>query len=153
MGAIRGIGFGLGTAYLFGARFGVAFGILSTVGQAIAYRLGIRPTIDYKPATRPRITWTLVLAAANRTVGYAAAGYICSLIAGDREHAFTVGLQAGLAIGLVTVMVGPCTPFIEWIADHVPERRMGVFGILLILIGFSLQSSQYWAALLDVTVR
>ena len=30
---------------------------------------------------------------------------------------------------------------------------MGVFGVGLILIGFSLQSVQYWVALLDVTVR
>ena len=31
-----------------------------------------------------------------------------------------------------------------------PERRMGVVGVGLILIGFTLQSVQYWAALLDV---
>ena len=30
---------------------------------------------------------------------------------------------------------------------------MGVFGVGLILIGFSLQSVQYWVALLDVTIR
>jgi hypothetical protein len=30
---------------------------------------------------------------------------------------------------------------------------MGVFGIGLILIGFTLQSIQYWVALLDVSIR
>jgi hypothetical protein len=30
---------------------------------------------------------------------------------------------------------------------------MGVFGVGLILIGFSLQSVQYWVALLDVRVQ
>jgi hypothetical protein len=30
---------------------------------------------------------------------------------------------------------------------------MGVFGIGLILIGFTLQSFQYWVALLDVSVH
>ena len=64
-----------------------------------------------------------------------------------------MGLKAGLAIGVVTAIVGPCTPFIEWMADHVPERRMGVFGVGLILAGFTLQSVQYWVTLLDVTVR
>jgi hypothetical protein len=30
---------------------------------------------------------------------------------------------------------------------------MGVFGVGLIIVGFSLQSVQYWLALLDVSVR
>jgi hypothetical protein len=30
---------------------------------------------------------------------------------------------------------------------------MGVFGVGLILIGFALQSIQYWLALLDVNIR
>jgi hypothetical protein len=153
MSAVRGCGFGLGAAYLFGAAFGLTFGVLSTVGQMIAYRIGIRPTVDYKPATRPRLSRFIVLAAANRTVGYAVTGYVSSLVAQQRDHAIAVGLRAGLAIGLVTAIIGPCTPFIEWTADHVPEKRMGVFGIGLILIGFTLQSVQYWAVLLNVNVR
>jgi hypothetical protein len=152
MSAIRGCGFALGASYSFGAPFGITFGVLSTAGQAIAYRIGIRPTVDYKPATRPRLTWFQMLAAANRTVGYVIAGYISSLVA-QREHAIAIGLKAGLAIGLVTAISGPFTPFIEWKADHIPEKRMGVFGVGLILIGFTLQSIQYWAALLDVSVQ
>ena len=54
---------------------------------------------------------------------------------------------------MVTAIAGACTPFVEWTADHVPEKRMGVFGVGLILIGFTLQSVQYWVALLDVTIR
>jgi hypothetical protein len=56
MSAIRGGGFALGTAYLYGGVFGATFGLLSTVGQAIAYRAGVRPDRDYQPATRPRVT-------------------------------------------------------------------------------------------------
>src|SRR5271170_3183430 len=106
MSAIRGCGFALGTSYLFGAPFGVTFGVLSTVGQAIAYRIGIRPDAEYKPSTRPRVTRFQLLSAANRTVGYAAAGYVSSLIAHNREHAIAVGLRAGVAIGLVTAFSG-----------------------------------------------
>jgi hypothetical protein len=93
------------------------------------------------------------LAAVNRTVGYVVAGYISALTAGQRANALSVGVKAGLGIGLVTAVVGSCTPFVEWIADHVPEKRMGVFGVGLILIGFTLQSVQYWLVLLDVSIR
>jgi hypothetical protein len=153
MSAIRGSGFGLGTAYLYGATFGLAFGALSTVGQVLAYRIGIRPTLDYQPAPRPRVTKYQALGALNRTVGYAVTGYVSSLVAQQREHAIAVGLKAGLAIGVVTAIVVPWIPSVEWGADHVPEKRMGVFGIGLIIIGFALQSVQYWLVLLDVNIR
>jgi len=153
MSAIRGGGFALGAAYLYGGTFGALFGALSTLGQVVAYQLGIRPTLDYRPAKRPRLTKYQLLAAMNRTVGYAVSGYVSSLVAQQREHAFAVGLKAGLVIGVVTAIAGTCTPFVEWIADHVPEKRMGVFGIGLIIAGFALQSVQYWVALLDVSIR
>src|SRR6202142_1686153 len=49
MSAIRAGGFTLGAAYLYGWTFGITFGALSTVGQVLGYRAGIRPTIDYQP--------------------------------------------------------------------------------------------------------
>jgi hypothetical protein len=153
MCAIRGCGFALGAAYSFGAAFGITFGVMSTIGQAVAYRIGIRPTLDYRPATRPRLTKHQFLAALNRTAGYAVTGYLSSLVARQPEHAIAVGLKTGFTLGVVTVIVGSCTPFVEWTADHVPARRMGAFGVVLILIGFLLQSVQYWMALLDVSVR
>src|ERR1700730_11497327 len=67
MSGIRGCGFALGASYSFGALFGITFGVLSTVGQAIAYQIGIRPTTDYKPANRPRVTRFQLLSAVNRT--------------------------------------------------------------------------------------
>jgi aryl-alcohol dehydrogenase-like predicted oxidoreductase len=90
------------------------------------------------------------LAAVNRAVGYGAAGYISALVAGQRATALGVGVKIGLALGLVTAIAIACTSFIEWIVDTVPEKRMGVVGVGLILIGFTLQSVQYWMALLDV---
>ncbi len=153
MSGIRGAGFAIGTAHLHGITFGIVFGILSTVGQVIAYQFGIRPTLDYYPAARPRLTTRQVLAGLNRTVGYTAAGYVSSVVAHQRASAWAVGVTTGLMIGVVTVIFGMCTPFIEWMADHIPEKRMGVFGIALIIAGFSLQSVQYWVILFDVAVR
>jgi hypothetical protein len=153
MSGIRGLGFALGAARLYGIAFGATFGFFSTAGQVVAYQFGIRPTIDYKPSTRPRITRLNLLTAANRTVGYGVAGYVSSLVAHERSHAIAIGLRSGLTLGVVTAVAMTCTPFIEWTADHVPARRMGVFGVVLILIGFALQSVQYWLALLDVSVQ
>jgi hypothetical protein len=89
----------------------------------------------------------------NRTVGYAVIGYVSSLVAEQPEHAIAVELKTRLAIGVVPAIIGSCTPFVEGTADHVPERRMGVFGVSLILTGFRLQSVQYWLVLFDVSVR
>lgn len=152
MSAIRGVGFALGAAYLYGWTFGITFGVLSTVGQVVAYRAGIRPTIDYQPTAGPRLTKFQFLAAVNRTVGYTITGYL-SALAAQHPNALIVGVRTGLVIGVVTVIGSACTSLVEWIADHLPEKRMGVFGVGLILVGFTLQSVQYWVALLDVSVR
>lgn len=153
MSAIRGCGFALGAAFLFGVRFGVAFGVLSTVGQVIGYRFGIRPTLDLAPGTRPRLTWRQLLAVVNRTAGYALAGYLSALAGRQRAKALTLGLEAGLLVGVVTAIVNACMPFIEWTADHMPARRMGVIGVVFLLIGFALESIPYWVTLLDVNIR
>jgi len=153
MSAIRGCGFAVGASYSFGWHFGITFGLLSAVGQAIAYRFGVRPTMDYKPAARPRMTRFQMVAAVNRTVGYAVSGFLASVVAGQRDHAIAVGLKTGIVIGVVTAISGWFTPLVEWTADHAPAKRMGVFGVALILIGFTCQSVQYWVALLDVPVR
>jgi hypothetical protein len=153
MSAIRGAGFAVGAAHLYGVTFGATFGVLSTLGQVLAYRVGIRPTLDYHPATRPRLTKHQFLAAVNRTAGYAVAGYISALTAHQLANALSVGVKTGLVIGVVTAVANACTPFIEWMADHLPEKRMGVLGVGLILTGFALQSVQYWLALLDWSLR
>jgi putative Mn2+ efflux pump MntP len=62
-------------------------------------------------------------------------------------------VKTGLVIGVATAILNICGPVVEWGADRVPEKRMGVFGVGLILIGFAMQSVQYWLALLDVGIR
>ena len=153
MSTIRGVGFGIAISYSFGPVFGATFGALISVGQVVAYRFGIRPTMEYAPAARPRLTKMQMIAAANRTVGNAAAGFISAFVAHRRDLALSFGLKIGLVVGLVTTISSACTPFIEWMADRLPQRSMGVFGVGLILIGFTLQSVQYWVVLLDVVVK
>ena len=66
----------------------------------------------------------------------------------DRAWAFAI--RVGLVTGIVTGAGMTVNPYIEYYADNLPERRLGAFGIGLILFGFALQSLQYWLALFDV---
>lgn len=151
MSAIRGCGFALGGTFLFGEIFGITFGALSTVGQVMGYRAGIRPSLDYAPATRPGISKRQFLAVLNRTVGYAIAGYLSALVGHQGARALGFGLETGLLVGVITGIVNFCMPSVEWAAIHMPAKRMGVVGIGLILLGFTLQSVQYWVTLFDVS--
>jgi len=59
-------------------------------------------------------------------------------------------MRVGFVTGMVTTVGVTLNPSIEYYADNLPERRLGAFGIGLILRGFALQSLQYWLTLLDV---
>ena len=148
--AIRGVGFGAGLYRILGLRFAIAFAILITVGQVFAYSHGMRPAIDYAASRRPRLTRRQFRGTVVRTVGYMVAALICSAFIHHVDHAWSFAIRVGLVTGIVTGVGATVNPYIEYYADNLPERRLGVFGIGLILCGFSLQSLQYWLALFDV---
>jgi hypothetical protein len=148
--AIRGIGFGAGLYRILGLRFAIAFAVLITIGQTFAYSRGMRPGMDYVAARRPRITVRQFWGTVVRTVGYVATALICSAFVHHVDHAWAFAIRVGLVTGIVTGLGVTVNPYIEYYADNLPERRLGAFGIGLILCGFALQSLQYWLALLDV---
>ncbi len=148
--AIRGAAFGAGLSRIVGFGFAAAFAILITVGQVFAYSRGIRPATDYSASRRPRLTRRQFWGTVIRTVGYIATALICSAFIKHVEHAWLFAIRVGLVTGIVTAVGVTVNPFIEYYADKLPERRLGVFGIGLILCGFTLQSLQYWLALFDV---
>ena len=147
---IRGIAFGAGLYRIGGFGFAFAFAFIVIIGQVFAYSRGMRPAIDYTTSRRPRFTkrqfWGTVL----RTLGYIATALICRSLIHRVDHAWSFALRVGLVTGIVTAVGITVNPYIEYYADNLPERRLGVFGIGLILCGFTLQSIQYWLALLDV---
>jgi hypothetical protein len=150
--AIRGLAFGAGLYRTLGLRFALAFATLLTIGQVIAYCRGGRPSADYGPNLRPRLTRRHVRGTVVRTIGYIATALVCSAAVQHVEHAWSFAIRVGLVTGVVTGIGGAVVPLIEYYADHLPERRLGGAGIGLILCGFALQSFQYWVSLLDVTV-
>jgi hypothetical protein len=148
--AIRGFAFGAGLYRILGFRFAITFAILITVGQVFAYSHGMRPAIDYAASRRPRLTRRQFRGTVVRTVGYMVAALICSAFIHHVDHAWSFAIRVGLVTGIVTGVGLTVNPYIEYYADNLPERRLGVFGIGLILCGFALQSLQYWLALFDV---
>jgi hypothetical protein len=148
--AIRAFGFGAGLYRILGFGFAIAFAILITVGQVVAYSRGMRPATDYSASRRPRLSRRQFVGTLIRTVGYIATALICSAFIHHVDHPWAFAIRVGLVTGIVTGVGGTLTPYVEYYSDNLPERRMGVFGIGLILCGFALQSLQYWLALFDV---
>lgn len=151
--AIRAAGFGLGLWRMASAQFAIAFAVLITAGQVFAYSRGMRPGLDYSSRRRPRFTRRQWWGTVWRTAGYIASAMVCSALVRRVDDAWLFALRLGLVTGLVTGVGIAVNPFIEYYADNLAERRLGVFGIGLVLCGFLLQSVQYWTVILDVPVR
>jgi hypothetical protein len=146
--AIRALAFGAGLHRRLGLPFAAAFAVLITAGQVFAYTQGMRPGLDYEAARRHRLTRHHIWGAIARTAGYIATALICSAVVRHVEHPW----QFALRVGLVTAAGSTVNPCIEYCADNLPERRLGVFGIWLVLSGFAMQSVQYWLAIFNVRV-
>jgi hypothetical protein len=148
--AIRAFAFGAGLYRILGLEFAIAFGLLITAGQIFAYSRGMRPATDYAASRRPRLTRRQFWGTVIRTIGYTAAALMCSAFVHHVDHAWPFAIRVGLVTGLVTGVGATVNPYIDYYADNLPERRLGAFGIGLILCGFALQSVQYWLTLFDV---
>src|SRR6201981_323982 len=125
--AIRGSGFGAGLYRILGLRFAIAFGLLITVGQILAYSRGMSPGMDYVAARRPRLTRRQFWGTVVRTVGYFTTALICSALVHHVNWAFAI--RVGLVTGVVTGVGQAVNPYIEYYADSLPARWLGVFGI------------------------
>jgi hypothetical protein len=155
--AIRASAFGIGLYRSVGVGFAAAFASLITIGQVFAYSRGMRPALDYEASRRTRLTRRQFWGAVVRTIGYIATALICHALFHQGDRAWSVSawlfaIRIGLVTGLVTGVFATVSPYIEYYADNLPEQRLGAFGIGLILVGFGLQSLQYWLALFDVRV-
>ena len=150
--AIRAAGFAIGLYWTHGPVYALTFAALLTAGQGVAYARGMRPGMDYTASRRPRFTRRQFWATVVRTIGYIAAALLCSLLVRHDDHPWRLALRLGFVTGIVTAVGSAINPFIEYFADHLPERRLGVFGIWLVFCGFLLQTFQYWVVILVLRV-
>jgi hypothetical protein len=151
--AVRGVAFGAGLYRMLGFSYAATFAALITMGQIVAYSNGLRPSMDYSAIRRSRLTRRQIWSSLMRTAGYIAAALACSTLVQHVEHPWSFAVRLGVVTGLVTTMGAMVNPYIEYYADNLPVRRLGVFGICLVFCGFLLQSVQYWVELLDVAVK
>lgn len=133
-----------------GLRFALLYCVLLTAGQVVAYTFGVRPSMRLTISRGPRLTRTLILTTILRTCGYIAAALLCSAVVRHVAHPWLFATRLGVVTGLVTGFGLAFSPHVEYYADNLPQRRMGVLGVGLMFCGFALQSLQYWLAVFDV---
>lgn len=147
--AIRAGAFCLALYPEVGLNFAIVYGALITLGQVLAYTRGVRPSLQYM-TSRPKVNRVLVWSTLARTAGYIVSALVCSVFVRHLEHPLLFATRLGIVTGLVTGVGMAFSPHIEYYADNIPQRRMGVFGVALMFCGFALQSLQYWLSIFDV---
>lgn len=152
-GLLRGLVLGLAGMTVAGLAFGWIFGLLSGVGLSISYSVGLAPTDDYEPGSRPRTSRLKIVASVWRAILTGGAGMVAAALNPSRNDSLDFGLELGLAAGVVSALVGLFSPVIEWWIESLPERRLGLAGVVFIFAGMVLQSIQYWIVVLDVPVH
>lgn len=151
-GLFRGLALGTSAALVYGLCFGLVFGALSALGLLGAYLVGSSPTQVHLEDPRPGITWPRLRATAARALGVGMAGLAAGQVAGQGGAVLTFSVEVALVVGVVGAVLAAVVPVVEAWANRLPPRRLGAFGVLLLLVGVVLQSLQYWAVLLDIPV-
>jgi hypothetical protein len=135
-----------------GIRFALVYCVLLTGGQVAAYARGVRPSLLYTVPRGPKFNRVFYKSALTRTAGYIVAALLCSSLVRHVDHPWLFATRLGVVTGLITSVGMAFSPHIEYYADNLPQRRMGVFGVALMFCGFALQSLQYWLTVFDVRV-
>jgi hypothetical protein len=150
-GLLRGVILGLASTSIASITFAVIFGLLSAIGLAATYFIGFAPVRDYSSEHKPRFTQHKILSSLWRAVAVSVAGLVAGYFSDSGQWAME--LKLGCAAGVVSALVSLFSPPLEWWVENLPDRRLGLFGIILIFIGMLLQSAQYWVVVLDMTVN
>ncbi len=147
---LRGFFLGAGAAWAFSIDFGILFGLFTGAALIVGYWLGFSPSQGFEYSTRPHLSRIKLLGACVRAIVLALAAALTNWIKPIGAQTFEFSLRYGVFVGLAGLLFGTLTGFTEWYTDNLPERRLGLFGICLIICGVILQSVQYWVSLLDV---
>jgi hypothetical protein len=127
--------------------FGVCFGALSAIGLVTTY-LTIGPT----PLDRSRIDKVVLQRAVFRGASIGLAAILAGAI-NKEPHTLIYGVEVGLVTGISSGLLVAVAPAVEAWVDNLPDRRLGGFGAILVLIGSLLQTAQYLFPLVGLSTR
>lgn len=144
----QALAFGLLRAASFGAAgwlskdlwFGINFGIFCAVGFVAAYLIVGPPAVA--SSGRPQIDKVVLRRAVFRgaSIGLAA---VLSGVLHREPHALWYGVGVGVVTGASSAVLLAVAPAVEAWVDNLPDRRLGGYGAVLVLIGSLLQTLQY----------
>jgi hypothetical protein len=138
-GLLRATSFGAAACLSKDFWFGINFGILCAIGFVAAY-LAVGPPVAV--SSRPRIDRAVLKRAVFRgaSIGLAA---VLSGVMHKESHALSYGVEVGLVTGTSSGILVAVAPSVEAWADNLPDRRLGGYGAMMVLIGSLFQTLQY----------
>jgi len=153
---VGAIGFGFLRAFSFGVagwlsrdpQFGINFGILSAVGFVASYVI-LGPPPAAINSGRPHIDKTVLKRAVFRGASIGLAAVLSGAIHMEPDALF-YGVKAGLVTGISSGLLVAVAPSVEAWVDNLPDRRLGGYGAILLLIGSLCQTFQYVLPLLGI---
>jgi hypothetical protein len=116
--------------------------------QATAYLVVGPPTIG---SGRPQIDKKVLKRAAFRGTSIGLAAVLAGVIHKE-GNAFSYGLEVGLVTGVSSGILVAVAPAIEAWVNNLPDRRLGGYGAILVLVGSLFQTLQYAFPLAGLSV-
>ena len=140
LGLLRAISFGAAGWLAKDAWFGINFGIFCAVGFVAAYLI-VGPPANIGSG-RPRIDKAVLMRAALRAASIGLAAVLSGAINRERRT-LLYGVEVGVVTGMSSGILVAVAPSVEAWADNLPDRRLGGYGAILVVIGSLLQTLQY----------
>ncbi len=147
---VRAASFGAAGWLARDAWFGVGFGIFSLIGFVAAYLLVGPPRADMSSG-HPQMDRAVLARAAFRGASIGLAAILSGAIHQEPD-ALAYGVKVGLVTGLSSAILVALAPSIEAWGDNLPDRRLGGYGAILVLIGSLFQTLQYLFPLLGLSI-
>ncbi len=139
-GLLRAVSFGAAGWLSKDSWFGINFGIFCAVGFVAAYLI-VGPPANIGLG-HPRIDKAVLERAALRAASIGLAAVLSGAI--HRENrALSYGVEVGVVAGMSSGILVAVAPSVEAWVYNLPDRRLGFYGTILILIGTLLQTPQY----------